>query len=595
MTTSPRSHRSPWFSIALLGIVALAIWLPRAFGLDRFVATDEVVWLWRSANFYYALGQRDFGATYITTHPGVITMWVETAAFLLDFPEYRGLGQGMLNKYALFEDLARSRGIEPHHILVTSRQLTVLLNTFLLVCAFHYAKKLFGGLPALVGFLLIAFDPFQSGIARMAHLDGPMASFSFLSLLAFLGYIHTGRRTRDLLVSAGAGGFAILAKIPGAILVPTFALIAVWDYWSRRREIEAVSGTRFRAWLETLIKPLLLWGLVALVTIFLFFPAMWENPIGAMKRLMLTPFRQADNLVTPPSRTNPDRNDQRLDARPEEQLEIPEWITANPIDYLLRYPYKYLWRISPVILAGLVLALVASISKISLFSDATARKIVISLLLYVLLFTIMMTVPPKSSEKYYLPVYLVFDVIAGLGWYAIADWAKKFFPARWQAGFGLFILATIVLGQASLSLRTFPYYVTYFNPLLGGNRRANQVLTIGSGEGLDLAAAYLNQKPNAAQLKVMSWYGIGPFSYYFDGESIPLSGARQWDSAMIVRLQQMDYLVTYANQWRRGLPGGFFPWLEGTEPEYRVWFDGIELARIYNVNDIPTEKFTPNP
>jgi hypothetical protein len=112
---------------------------------------------------------------------------------------------------------------------------------------------------------------------------------------------------------------------------------------------------------------------------------------------------------------------------------------------------------------------------------------------------------------------------------------------------------------------------------------------------LDLAAEYLNQKSNAKELKVMSWYGIGPFSYFFDGESTPLYGSRRWDSDMISRLQQMDYLVVYANQWQRQLPGGFFPWLEGLEPEYRVLFDGIELARIYDVKSIPGEKFAADP
>ena len=146
----------------------------------------------------------------------------------------------------------------------------------------------------------------------MAHMDGTMGSFSFLSLLAFLGYIHTGRRTRDLLVSAGAGGFAILAKIPGAILVPTVGLIALWDYWDRRREIQAVSIRRSQSWLEGLIKPLALWGLVALVTIFIFFPAMWANPIGAMKRLMLTPLSQAENLVTQPARTAREQNEAKV-------------------------------------------------------------------------------------------------------------------------------------------------------------------------------------------------------------------------------------------------------------------------------------------
>ena len=237
--------------------------------------------------------------------------------------------------------------------------------------------------------------------------------------------------------------------------------------------------------------------------------------------------------------------------RSEEQLEIPEKVTANPIDYLLRYPYKYVWRISPVILAGLVLAILAYVSKISLFTDTRRRKMVTSLLLYVLLFTILMTIPPKSSEKYYLPVYTVLDLIAGLGWYAWLIGRRSLLRRRLRIALPYILLVSVVLVQASLSLRTFPYYVTYFNPLLGGNRRANQVLTIGSGEGLDLAAQYLNQKPNATHLKVMSWYGIGPFSYYFVGDTTPLYGSRGWDSGWISRLQQMDYLVIYANQWRR--------------------------------------------
>jgi 4-amino-4-deoxy-L-arabinose transferase-like glycosyltransferase len=569
------------------GIVASAIWLPRAFGLDRFVATDEVVWLWRSANFYYALGQRDFDATYTTTHPGVVTMWVETAAFLLKFPEYRGFGQGLLNKYALFEALLKSKGVNPHDILVTSRQLTVILNTLLLAACFLYARQFFGDLPSLVGFLLIAFDPFHSGITRMAHLDGPMGNFSFLSLLAFLGVVYNGRRTRDLLISAGAGGLAILAKVPGFILFPTVGFIALWDSWARRQEITAFYGSRLRAWFAALVKPLALWSLVVLVTIYIFFPAMWANPLGTLKKLAYTPLDAANNLVTQPSTTNREQTD--------EQYETPETITSSPGEYLLRYPYKYVWRITPVILAGLVLAFLAYRFRIHIFSEAKTRKVILGLLLFVLMYTILMTIPPKTSEKYYLPVYTVFDLIAGLGWFAMADWLKKFAPARMRAVFPGVVLAVVVLIQASLSLRTFPYYLTYFNPLFGGNRKANQVLTIGSGEGLDLAAAYINQKPGAAQLKVMSWYGIGPFSYYFDGETIPLYGSRAWDAETISTLKQMDYLVVYANQWRRGLPGGFFPWLEGLEPEHRVWFDGIELARVYNVKSIPDEKFAAKP
>ena len=581
------SPRRLWLTIALLVIVALAIWLPRAFSLDRFIATDEVVWLWRSANFYYSLGQRDFAATSFNRSPGVVTMWVETAAFLLDFPEYRGFGQGWLNKYALFEALTHAKGIQPHDLLVTSRQLMVLLNTALLAIGFLYARRLFGDWPALVGFLLIAFDPFHSAITRLAHLDGPMGSFSLLSLLAFLSYLHAGRRTRDLLISAAAAGLAILAKIPGFILIPTVGLIALWDFWQGRREAQALTGAKASAWLKGLIKPMAIWGLVVLATIFVFFPAMWVKPVETIRMLALSPLLTAERVV--------DKTPTAGSEQAEEQVEISAKISNQPIDYLLRYPKRYLWRITPLILAGLLLAVAAYLSKTGVLAELLARKAVLGLLIYVVIYTVFMTIPPKTSEKYYLPVYAILDLMAGIGWYAAFDWAKKFVPSRLRTLALITAVAGLVLLQAALALRAFPYYVTYFNPLLGGSRRANQSLMLGSGEGLDLAAEYLNGKPDAENLKVMSWYGVGPFSYYFDGEAVPLYGSKAWNAAQIAKLQEMDYLVVYVNQWKRKLPVGLFAWLDGVGPEHRVWYDGIELARIYNVKSFPPEMFSAEP
>jgi hypothetical protein len=323
--------------------------------------------------------------------------------------------------------------------------------------------------------------------------------------------------------------------------------------------------------------------LAVLLTIFVFFPAMWVRPRDTLVKLTLSPLQVAENVLG---------DDDEVER---EQIEIPARIVEKPVDYLIRYPYKYVWRSTPIVLAGLLLTLAAYIFRIGTLAELRTRRAILNLLLFVVVYTAVMTIPPKSSEKYYLPVYTVLDLVAGIGLYAGVAWVKKFFPPRMQTAIPAVILAALILTQALLALRTFPYYVTYFNPLLGGNRRANQVLMIGSGEGLDLAADYLNRKPNAEQLKVMSWYGIGPFSYYFVGESVPLYGSREWSVQDIARLRQVDYLVVYSNQWRRQLPGGLFPWLEGVEPEQRIWFDGIELARIYNVKSFPPEKFSVHP
>jgi len=111
---------------------------------------------------------------------------------MLDFPEYRGFGQGYFesDKYWMFEDFFTSKGVNPHDVLVTTRVIMVIINTLLIAVAFVFARLLFGSFPALIGFLLIAFDPFHVSVTRLAHLDGPVSSFLFLSLLAFLAYLY---------------------------------------------------------------------------------------------------------------------------------------------------------------------------------------------------------------------------------------------------------------------------------------------------------------------------------------------------------------------------------------------------------------------
>src|SRR5690606_34726746 len=81
-----RSGRIPHWVILIL--LALLLWLPRGLALDRFVAVDERSWLTRSGNFYLALTQGDWHATFQRYHPGVTTMWLGMAGFLAAYPDY---------------------------------------------------------------------------------------------------------------------------------------------------------------------------------------------------------------------------------------------------------------------------------------------------------------------------------------------------------------------------------------------------------------------------------------------------------------------------------------------------------------------------
>ena len=74
--------------IAAYCILVLALLVPRLFQLDHFVAVDEVNWLQRSANFYGSFMTRDYSGTFVNRTPGVITTWIESAAFRVEMPYY---------------------------------------------------------------------------------------------------------------------------------------------------------------------------------------------------------------------------------------------------------------------------------------------------------------------------------------------------------------------------------------------------------------------------------------------------------------------------------------------------------------------------
>jgi hypothetical protein len=196
------------FRISLFLIILAAILLPRIFSLDSFVTTDENLWAVRSANFYFDLGQRDFD--YKTSHPGVTTLWAGTAGFLWRFPEYRGIGIGHVNA-SKYKKTLEEYGFERVDLLAAGRVFMVLANTAALGIGFFYAIHLLGVLPSVIGFLLIAFDPFHIAHTRLLHLDGLSSSLILLSLLAFITFLDQYHH-RDLIVSGIAAGVCWLTK-----------------------------------------------------------------------------------------------------------------------------------------------------------------------------------------------------------------------------------------------------------------------------------------------------------------------------------------------------------------------------------------------
>ncbi|HYO24143.1 MAG TPA: hypothetical protein VEQ85_04265, partial [Lacipirellulaceae bacterium] len=242
------------------------------------------------------------------------------------------------------------------------------------------------------------------------------------------------------------------------------------------------------------------------------------------------------------------------------------------------------------------------------FAGRPGRETAAALFLFAVLFTIFMTLGAKKFDRYLLPVFAPLDLVAGAGWVAAAQWVRaRVFTIQLTAdpaplttrgrrsaagGLSIVVLGLALAVQALSALPTFPYYLSYFNPLLGGSRRAPEVMMIGWGEGLDQVARYLNARPGAREIPALvAWYGIGPFSYFFDGKLVTTN----FEGPSIRKLVEWvntDYAVLYVNQWQRQIrTPQVIDHLSRQTPEHTVYIDGLAYARVYNLRAAPPPEF----
>jgi len=565
--------------LLLLLVLLLAFLLPRRLELDRFVTVDEPKWLLRSANFFNALAQRNLKDTYQREHPGVTITWAGTAGFLWRFPGYYKISPDGNMTPTRFHTFLQSHGRSSLELLVAGRIFVLLGIVAALGLSFVIATRLLGILPAFLAFLLVAFDPFSIGHSRLLHLDGLLSALMLLSLLAFVAYLSQNRRTGYLMLSAVSAGLAWLTKSPAFFLAPFFGLLMVMDWIRtngsasphRSASTHRSTPTISLRQIWQVFAPLLLWFVVAWLVFFLLWPAMWVDPVGSLARV----FSQAT-------------------AYASEGHEIPSYFygetQAGGISAWYFYPMVYLWRITPFILVGLAVVILALLFP-KVF-PLESKRIVLALLLFAGLFTIFMSFGAKKFDRYLLPVFAPLDLIAALGWLALLQVFRRYskgvpvIARRVAAGL---LVGLALLGQLWGVVQTYPYYLNYYNPILCVPKAATRVMMVGWGEGLDQAARYLNSLPQTGKERAISWYGDGCFSYFYDGVTVPIGLDFTFQD-----LRKTDTVVLYLNQWQRGLPSPeFMAYFEQLTPDYVVRIGDQEYVRVYNLRNAPPMPILP--
>ena len=432
-----------------------------------------------------------------------------------------------------------------------------------------------------IGDLLCLFvpveHPFYIGLTRLSHLDGLVGTLSLVSILAFMLYAFEDQKLRYLFISAIAVSAASLTKITGFIVLPWLGIVIILMIIFHRREFPDEKSRQYKKWVRKTVAHMVLFGAVFLLVYFVFWPAMWTNPAGTIS----AQFQFDERVLPEPGLIS--------SGQPDDSL-IPYTDAYNNI---FRYPENFFWRVTPISLVGLIIWLYFFIKQKDVFSNRKNRWISWSLLTFAIIYTILITIPEKSNFRYWIPAYLSLSLLAGIGWAVALNSSIKRFPNIRSELLGLIFVLGIILFQLVGIFQSYPYYFTYYNPLLGGSNQAGKSISVGEGEGLDQAGQYLSSFPNAEELTVMSWYGWGAFSYYFAGNTITFPVTRIWGDGLAEKLSASDYLVVYQNQWYRRIPPIMFDSLDQVEPLKSVWVDGIEYVRIYDVETLPEKIFNP--
>jgi len=556
---------SSLYKYLLFICLAASFFIPRAVNIGQYVTADEAKWVMRSGNFYYALATGNFAQTYQREHPGVTIMWAGTAAYLFKFPDYVRFGPRNFTRPQLLQNYLRDHQQEPLEILALARGFMVLACGASLLLVWLCMVSLVGLLPATLGFLLVSFDPFYTGLSRLLHLDALSSTLMLLSLSAWLAYNRLDRKASFLLLSGIAAGLSWLTKSPAFFLIPMIGLFQLGTLWSIWRNTQEIG---FKALWQAAL-PVLYWILIGAGVFVTLWPSMWVNPLGTLQQV----FAQASSYA--------------FEGHESATYFMGEIYTHGiPVWYF--YPVIILWRTTPVILMGLLLAFTTTLYRYQPSYPKAWQRWMQTLAVFAFLFLLFMSVGAKKFDRYIVPVFLSLDIIAGFGWAILLQELSKryhfiFSTNRWQFITAMVIGITVLGLQAGWAICSAPYYLSYYNPLMGGQAHAPKALMIGWGEGIDQAARYLNTLPGAYKMSAAAWYGEGCLSYFFEGTMLEIDLDTHPND-----LGRADYAVIYIHQWQRQLPNQeLLDIFANSTPEYTVRIGNLEYVHIYNLRKSP--------
>ncbi|MEO1444115.1 MAG: hypothetical protein AAFV33_27220, partial [Chloroflexota bacterium] len=223
-------------------------------------------------------------------------------------------------------------------------------------------------------------------------------------------------------------------------------------------------------------------------------------------------------------------------------------------------------------LMGALLAVVAA------FTGAMRDRwrLWLAVLVYVVVYTLVMTTGAKKFDRYILPVFPALHLAAAFGWVWLAGVIGRRVQVPVRAAWVTGIVAVVGYG-----LWFYPADYAYTSPLVGAERAQHVLLIAAGGEGMNRVADELEVitgRPQAAGQYVYTRYGDN-LVY-----NTPQANIVRLDRMHVDTLGNAYYIVRTISYRQRDT------WTEpvfaSAQPVGTIDIHGITYAQIYDAEDI---------
>lgn len=330
-----------------------------------------------------------------------------------------------------------------HYDITYTRLISVLVSSFAVVLVFLIGTQYFSTFIGITSSVFLAMLPHFLGFSQLLTLESWIVFLFTFCVFAYLRYLDTGK-SRYLIVTGIVTGLALEIKESNILIFPFYIVtFYTWNILTKNKQINS----------KHFFKLLL----ITIITCFIVWPMPWFHPVEYIKNLYRAWFSNSGL--------------------------IPELIFGR-----LMGAGFYYYPIAFLITTPLVILILSFIGIKESFKKSGKKYYAAVIIWFIVPFLMMFFHHRQHMVSYIIEFYAPLTILAAIGFAYILNLFTK--NKRIQY---IFICIPVIYLLIIL-INTSPYYLTYFNELVGGTKNVymNRLFFIGwFGEGLKWPGVYI--------------------------------------------------------------------------------------------------------